>query len=68
MQIYQAKTQHLHRQIGYMERRLGQLDSSHFPDQNTHRLTLEQIQTIKDLLHDQMAKVQDGDLDKWTQK
>ncbi|CAL8267238.1 unnamed protein product [Lota lota] len=58
MQIYQAKTQHLHRQLCYMERRLGQLESSHFPDQNSHSLALEQIQTMKDLLQDQMAKVQ----------
>ena len=68
VQIYQAKTQYLHRQVCYMERRLGQLDSSHFPDHPRHRLALEQIQTIKDLLQDQMAKVQEGDLDKLTQK
>ncbi|CAL8342625.1 unnamed protein product [Boreogadus saida] len=67
-QIHRAKTLHLHRQIGYMEQRLGQLDPSHYPEQNAHRRALEHIHTIKELLRDQLAKVQGGDLDKLTQR
>ncbi|XP_030199909.1 polycystic kidney disease protein 1-like 2 [Gadus morhua] len=67
-QIHRAKTLHLHRQIGYMEQRLGQLAPSHYPEQNAHRRALEHIHTIKELLRDQMAKVQDGNLDKLTQR
>jgi hypothetical protein len=50
-----------------MEQRLGQLAPSHYPEQNAHRRALEHIHTIKELLRDQMAKVQDGNLDKLTQ-
>ncbi|KAJ3592348.1 hypothetical protein NHX12_007475 [Muraenolepis orangiensis] len=67
VQMHRAKTQYLHRKLCYMEGRLSLLDSSHLPDQKNHRMALEQVRAMKDLIPDQMMKIHGSDLDKVTQ-